>query len=122
MDIGRTKDYYKRLSRRDLCGCVYCRNFIREVKSAYPEVADRLSGVGVDIEKPFETIPLEPDETGHVDYIAQYVLCGDPGGFEEMAMGPVHARIAESHPIVQLSEPYFVIEIAPIRLRWAEGY
>ena len=119
MDIEKTREYYDHLSRLDLCDCSYCWNYIREARSAYPEVAEYLSGLGADIEKPIEAIPLEPDETGCIDYIAQYVICGSSDGFQEGAVGSAHARIAESHPGCSLAEPHFVIEISPIRLKWA---
>ena len=120
MDIEKTREYYDRLSRLDLCDCSYCQNYIREASSAYPEVAEYLSGLGADIEKPLETIPLEPDETGRIGYIAQYVICGSPDGFQEGAIGSAHARIAELHPTCSLADPHFVIEISPIRLRDVE--
>ncbi len=33
-----------------------------------PEVALYLAALGVDIEKPFETLPLEPDEKGRATF------------------------------------------------------
>lgn len=66
MDIKRTKQYYKQLSSHDLCDCAYCQNYIGEIKSTYPKVAEYLFSLGIDIEKPFETMPLEPDETGYL--------------------------------------------------------
>ena len=66
LSIKETKQYYDSLTAEDLCNCAYCRNYIREIRNAYPKVAEYLLALGVDIEKPFETIPLEPDETGGV--------------------------------------------------------
>lgn len=60
MSIKETKQYYDSLTAEDLCNCAYCRNYIREIRNAYPKVAEYLLALGVDIEKPFETIPLEP--------------------------------------------------------------
>ena len=42
MDIKRTKQYYKQLSSHDLCDCAYCQNYIGEIKSTYPKVAEYL--------------------------------------------------------------------------------
>ena len=64
MDIEKTKMCYKQLSSRDLCNCEYCQNYIREIKTTYSKVSEYLFSFGVDIEKPLETIPLEPDEKG----------------------------------------------------------
>ena len=51
-DIEKTREYYDCLSRLDLCGCSCCQNYVREAKSAYPEVVEYLFGMGADIEKP----------------------------------------------------------------------
>ena len=59
MDIRRTKLYYEQISNRDLCDCAYCQNYVREIKVTYPKVAEYLCSLGIDIEKPFETMPLD---------------------------------------------------------------
>ena len=62
MNKFKTENYYRELNKDSLCSCDYCRNYYKEVKAAYPELSDHLAGMGVDIEKPFETMPLEPYE------------------------------------------------------------
>ena len=62
MDTKKTKSYYKKLSQHDLCDCAYCQNYAHEIRTTYPELTEYLSLLGVDIEKPFETMPLAPDE------------------------------------------------------------
>ena len=64
MDIERTKQFYRELKQSDLCDCAYCRNYVNEVAKAYPAVTAYLQTLGVDIAKPFETMPLELDEAG----------------------------------------------------------
>ena len=64
MDIERTKQFYRELKQSDLCGCAYCRNYVKEAAKAYPAVTAYLQTLGVDIAKPFETMPLELDEDG----------------------------------------------------------
>lgn len=77
LDIEKTKAYYARSSERDLCSCEYCRNYVREIRAAYPKVAKYLASLGGDIEKPFEAMPLEPDKTGHIEYISgRYIVYG----------------------------------------------
>ena len=71
LDIKKTKLYYEQISSDDLCDCIYCKNYIYEIKKTYPKVAEYLFSLGVDIEKPFETMPLEPDETGYLDEYIQ---------------------------------------------------
>ncbi len=119
MDVKKTQGYYEKLSYDELCSCAYCQNYIRQVKYEYPEIAEYLQKFGVDIEKPFEAMPLEPDEDGYIEYIAvQYIVCGESLGFEKAAVNSVNIDIADSHPAARIKEEYFVIEIYPIRLKW----
>ena len=82
MDIERTKQFYRELKQSDLCGCAYCRNYVKEAAKAYPTVTAYLQTLGVDIAKPFETMPLELDEDGRMPYIGpQYLVFGEEEGF-----------------------------------------
>ena len=74
MDIERTKQFYRELKQSDLCGCAYCRNYVKEAAKAYPAVTAYLQTLGVDIAKPFETMPLELDEDGRMPYIGPQYL------------------------------------------------
>ena len=74
-DTEKTRAYYRNLSLESICNCDYCRNYCARVKEGYPEVAWYLDSLGVDIEKPFETMPLETDENGYLEYcVCQYVI------------------------------------------------
>ena len=74
-DIEKTRAYYRNLGPESICNCDYCRNYCAKVKAAYPEVARYLDSLGVDIEKPFEAMPLEPDENGYLEYcVCQYAV------------------------------------------------
>ena len=95
MDIERTERFYRELKQSDVCDCAYCRNYVKEVKKAYPAVTAYLQTLGVDIAKPFETMPLELDEDGRMPYIGPQYLPDD-----------------------DIREPHFVIEIFPIFLPW----
>lgn len=119
MDIEKTKMYYKQLSSRDLCNCEYCQNYIREIKTTYSKVSEYLFSLGVDIEKPLETIPLEPDEKGNIEYLsAQYIVWGKSKDFVKTTIESVTVDIAKSHPETQIGVEHFVIEIYPIELKW----
>ena len=119
VDVFRTREYYCQLNADDLCQCAYCRNYIKEIRAAYPQVAAYLSSLGIDAEKPFETMPLEPDADGNIMYIGpQYVAFGSKEDFGETYIGNVNIRIAESHPSTDIEEDHFVIEIDPITLKW----
>lgn len=120
MDLEKTRIFYSRITPRDLCGCAYCQNYIRRIRAAYPEAAAYLAGLGVDIEKPLETLPLEPDGSGSLEYAgAQYIVLGSPDDFTKTAVGPILADLAGAHPSTGVEEAHFVIELSPIRLKWA---
>lgn len=113
MDIEHTKEYYARLTEDDLCQCEYCRTYVREIRSALPRLAEYLERLGVDIEKPFEVIPL--DETAdEMAYLAvQYVVIGSAEDFEETAVEDMDVFVTDSHPMTGIAEAHFVIEIVP---------
>lgn len=119
MNIKKTQEYYKQLGHNDMCSCAYCQNYIKRIKDEYPAIAEHLQGLGIDIEKPFEAMPLEPDSDGYIEYIAaQYIVLGERTGFEKATVNSVNIDIAGSHPSSRIIEPHFVIEIYPIRLKW----
>lgn len=119
MDAKKTKDFYSQIKASDLCNCAYCQNYVSEIKASYPALSEYLNLMGVDIEKPFETMPLEPDETGHIEYISsQYIVCGERDGFEKTTIDSVNVDIAESHPPTGMEEAHFIIAIYPVYLNW----
>ena len=123
MGIWETKRYYAALTPEDLCLCAYCRNYRKRIKEAYPRLSKYLRNVGVDVEKPFETMPLEPDGDGFIVYLGvQYIVLGDKVGFEKTAIadrpGEVSIELASAHPITDVAGAHYVIEIEPIRLPW----
>lgn len=119
MDIRKTKDFYEALTPDHICQCSYCQNYIKEIKRSYPLVADYLQSIGVDIEKPFETMPLEPDEEGYIEYIgAQYIVLGSKDDFKKTMISNVRVDITESHPSTGIKDEHFVIELFSVRLRW----
>lgn len=113
MDLERTKQYYEKLTGDDLCQCEYCRTYVREIRKALPRLAAYLGSLSVDIEKPFEVIPL--DETAeYMEYLAvQYVVIGSAEGFEEAAVEDMDVFVTDSHPMTDIEEEHFVIEIVP---------
>ena len=119
MGIEKTKAYYAQISEHDLCSCEYCKNYIREIRAAYPKTAEYLASLGVDIEKPFETMPLDPDKTGYIEYISgQYIVYGEPDDFVEKVIGNASVNLTDTHPSTGIDEAHFVIEISPVRLKW----
>ena len=120
MNVEKTRAYYEDFHEGDRCPCAYCRNYEREIARAYPALAQTLEGMGIDIKKPVETMPLEPDADG-IEYIgAQYLVLGDKTGFERTRVGDVVIDLAETHPTTDLEEVHFVIEVGPVHLPWTE--
>lgn len=86
MDIEKTKACYKDLDSKEICQCEYCRNFASEIKNKYKDFAWYFEKMGVDIEKPFETMPLEEID-GYIEYAAaQYIVMGSKEGFNEIEL------------------------------------
>lgn len=120
-DIVKTKAYYSNLGPENICGCAYCRNYCAKVKDAYPEVACYLASLGVDIEKPFETSPLEPDEDGYLEYcVCQYVVFGACSSDYSYQIGDVIFGCSDCHPSTKIEEKHFVLDFYPIRLKFEE--
>ena len=120
MDFEGTKRYYEQLTKEDMCRCEYCRTYVKAVRTSLPRLAAYLERLGVDIEKPFEVIPL--DETADsMEYLAvQYVVIGSAEDFEETAVEDMDVFVTDSHPMTDIAEEHFVIEIVPhtpLRLR-----
>lgn len=120
MDITKTKMYYEQLTKDDLCDCTYCRNYIHEIKRTYPKLSEYLFTLGIDIEKPFETmLPLGPNENGDIKYpIVQYLVCGTSDDFADKVIDEVTIDISELHPSSSLTEEHFIIDVYPIKLKW----
>ena len=118
MNIEKTKKYYEDLMDADICDCEYCQNYVREVKAAYPELTEFLNSIGVNIEKPFEAIPVGL-VNGKMFYSGvQYVIMGKAEDFKETSVGDVRIIITDSHPMTDIEEDHFVIEISSIYLNW----
>ena len=119
MNIDSTREYYARLPLSELCQCDYCRNYMKEIRNGYPEADRYLQKIGIDIAKPFEAMPLEPDDKGNIEYIAvQYIVLGSKDDFVATRVAGVNIDLAESHPNTELEEEHFVLEISPILLKW----
>ena len=115
MSVEKTREFYRDFS--DLCDCAYCRNYIREIKKVYPDLESFLDKIGVDIEKPFETMPGEPCG-GYIEYLGvQYIIIGNKDEFRKTKLGEVTIDIAELFPDPGIDGDYFVIEIYPIKLK-----
>lgn len=116
MNKEKTESYYKNLKEEDLCTCRYCKNYRKEIKIQYPLLASYLDDLGINIKKPFETNPWEP-ENGQIVYDpVQYVVLGDKRDFEKTIIKGLTIELADSYPDTGIEEEHFVIDIYPIKL------
>lgn len=119
VNIARTRAYYSTLDGAALCNCAYCRSYRSQVRAAFPAVSAYLESLGIDIQKPFETSPLEPDEQGILEYCGcQYIVFGTCEPEFHHRIGPAEFRFAPSHPSTGIAEKHFVLELFPIRLKF----
>lgn len=121
-NVAKTQAYYSALRPENICGCSYCKNYCARVKATYPEIAQYLFRLGVDIEKPFETSPLEPDENGYLEYcVCQYIVFGTCPKEYHHQVGEVIFGVTDCHPSTGIEEAHFVLDLYPIRLKFEES-
>ena len=85
----------------------------------FPTVAEYLYSFGIDIEKPFETSPLEPDENGMLEYCCcQYIAFGTCEPNYHHKIGNIEFRLATSYPGTGIEQEHFVLEFYPIKLKF----
>ncbi len=121
INIAKTKEYYASIGESLLCDCSYCQCYREQIRSVYPKVAEYLDSLGVDIEKPFETSPLEPDEKNMLEYCCcQYIVLGKCDSKYSYQIDNVEFRVATSYPITGVAEEHFVIELFPIWLEFIQ--
>ena len=119
VDIAKTKSYYNSIAETSLCDCAYCRNYRLQVKGAFPKVAEYLYSFGIDIEKPLETSPFEPDENGMLEYCGcQYIAFGNCNPEYHHTVDDVEFRIATSYPSTGIEQEHFVLELFPVQLKF----
>jgi hypothetical protein len=82
-------------------------------------IGQSLASFGVDIEKPWETSPLEPDENGMLEYcVCQYIVFGSCPDTYKHRIGDVEFRLASCYPGTEIEEEHFVLEFYPVRLKF----
>ena len=80
-----------------------------------------MDSFGVDIKKPFETMPLEPDENGYLEYcVCQYAVFGSCQEDFTHQIGDVTFGCSDCHPNTKIDEEHFVLDLYPIHLPFEE--
>ena len=119
VNVSGTRAFYHSITESSLCGCGYCRNYRLQVRSAFPDVAVYLGSLGIDIEKPFETSSLEPDEHGMREYCGcQYSGVGTCEPEFDRRIADIEFRVAKFHPETGIGQAHFVLEFSPIKLKY----
>ncbi len=122
VDIEKTRAYYNSIAQETLCDCAYCKNYYAMVKAAYPEVAAYLASFGIDIEKPHEISPLEPDENAMLEYCCcQYIVFGSCSDAYSHRIGEVEFGKGTSYPNTGITEEHFVLDFYPIWLKFIDA-
>ena len=117
-DIDKNIAFYSSINPESLCSCQYCVTYRLMIRSSYPFLAAWLDSLGVDIEKPLETSPLEQNMQGQTEYCGcQYIMYGSCDDGFECRIADVTLRKSHSHPGTGVSDPHFVLEFFPIRLQ-----
>lgn len=119
VNISGTRAFYNSITESSLCDCSYCRNYRLQIKSAVLNVAIYLDSWGIDIEKPLETSPLEPDENGMLEYCCcQYIVLGNCEPEYHHKIANIEFRVAKSYPSTGIEQEHFVLEFSPIKLKY----
>ena len=119
VNISGTRAFYNSITESSLCDCSYCRNYRLQIKSAVLNVAIYLESWGIDIEKPLETSPLEPDENGMLEYCCcQYIVLGNCEPEYHHKIANIEFRVAKSYPSTGIEQEHFVLEFSPIKLKY----
>ena len=119
VNVSGTRAFYNSITESSLCDCSYCRNYRLQIKSAVPNIAMYLDAWGIDIEKPLEISPFEPDENGMLEYCCcQYIVLGNCEPEYHHKIANIEFRVAKSYPSTGIEQEHFVLEFAPIQLKY----
>lgn len=101
------------------CDCEICKNYYNKVKDKYPEIAEYLSSMNVDILRPFELVWLENQERNQVEYIGcQYIVFGKCDNNFKKQIGDIVFEINTAHhpATASINEDHFVLDFGTIIL------
>lgn len=114
IDMGKTKKFYK--NYKDFCNCLYCKFYRENIKKYYPKLSDFLSEFAIDVSKPYElSIPFLDEDL--IYPFAQYLAIGKAPDKFSKKLGNISFSIAKSYPDVDISSPYFVLEVGDIEFK-----
>ena len=114
INLELTEKYYR--SEMSLpCDCGGCRNYIRQIKAEYPEIAQYLAKMKVDILRPFELIYIELGAV--IEYQCQYVVFGKCEDDFSDTIDGIEFTKCNSHSSTDIDEEHFVLEFGSVVLK-----
>ena len=101
------------------CDCEVCQNYYKQIKEIYPEIAEFLSSIGVDILRPFELIWNEDKEKNEIEYIGcQYIVFGSCKNNYKKKIGDIVFETNTLHPSTEhILGEHFVLDFGIIILK-----
>lgn len=114
--IEETAAWYKEDTEQ--CECDYCTAFRKSFSHCYPATAKLLSFYGIDVNKPLDTSPAEPEGNTITYDAVQYVLKGVCNTNKDYSVEGLTIHKADAYPTYKQAENTFVIGINGIRLPW----
>lgn len=116
VQIENTKKWYKENFEQSQSD--YCKAFRKSFSSTYAATADLLSFYGVDVTRPLEISPAEPEGDMITYNSVQYVLKGSCTITRNHLIEGLIMRNTDTHPSYQQAENTFVIKLEGVRLPW----
>ena len=118
VDMNKTKEYY--LSSDSLpCKCAYCQNYVRKIGQKHPDVMRFLTGINIDITRPFELMSVELDKNSIEYMLCQYIVYGNCKDDYHNSINGIEFGKSSCHPSTNITEEHFILEFGPIVLEMA---
>ncbi len=118
IDLTKNLQYYN--SEQSVpCDCGICKNYYRQVKDRYPDVAKYLASINVDILRPFELVWFENEKNNEIEYVGcQYIVFGTCDKSFTKKIGDVLFEInTNNHPSdSHITDEHFILDFGKIVL------
>lgn len=118
IDLEQNLQYYK--SEQSVpCDCAFCKNYYIQIKEKYPDVADFLLSINVDILRPFELMWVENEKDKKIEYVGcQYIVFGTCEDNFKKQIGNVIFEINTTHHPndEKIKNEHFILDFGKIIL------
>lgn len=115
VNMSKTQAYY--LSEKsEPCKCGDCQNYIHQIKQKYPNIANYLASMNIDVLRPFELMSTELNDN-EIEYsLCQYVVYGNCEEDYSIWIDNVQFGKSACHPSTNIVEEHFILEFGPLVL------